>query len=268
MINVMPIPYKGIEEILENIEFYKKKFIDESVIVFRNANMSLTEQENFNKKIGEKIGWIPYEIPNSHYQENHSHNEAISKTGPDDIMLRWHIEHPYYSNPIVVGMWNMFKLTAPIGAGKTYFMNTSIIYDRLNIDETNFLNSCTLIGPKFKEVTTFYQNVEYSAISNHWLTRLPTIRIPLNRNCENVLGFVNNVLPTEKEEKKFENILYKIIEMIESDESIRIVHTWNQGDLVLMDGSLAHAVTGGFSPEDREFYGMWGHRDHIKYGKQ
>jgi alpha-ketoglutarate-dependent taurine dioxygenase len=260
MVNILPIQYPGIEEILNNIDFYKKKFIDDSVIVFRDANMSLLEQKNFNKIMGEKIGWYPNLIPDSHYQENHSRKKALETIGPDEVMLAWHIEYPYYSNPIVIGMWNMFKLTAPIGAGKTYFVNTSVIYNMLNIDDRNFLKSCILRGPKFKEFNSFYQDKEHYAISEHWITKLPIIRIVLNRNCENTLAYVNGILPTKQEEKRFEKIVYKIINIIESDESVRIVHTWKQGDLVIMDGSLAHAVTGGFTHDSREFYGMWGHR--------
>ena len=60
--------------------------------------------------------------------------------------------------------------------------------------------------------------------------------------------------------------LLRAIDVIEKDESIRIVHDWKQGDLVLMDAfKLAHAVTGGFKPEDREFTGIWGYRDPINY---
>jgi len=267
MINIIPIPYTGIEEILNNIDFYKKKFVSENVIVFRDANLSLSDQKNFNKKVGEKFGWKPYNLKDSHYQENHSHNKLLGKAGADDLMLWWHIEHAYYSNPIVVGMWNMFKLKAPVGAGKTYFIDTSIIYNRLTSEDKDFLNSCTLKGPESQRLNTFYQNTEYSAVSKHWITGIPILRTPLNYNCENLLAYVNSNSPTENEETRFQNILHGMIDTIKSDESIRMVHTWKQGDLVIMDGSLAHAVTGGFSPEDREFYGMWGHRDHIEYEK-
>lgn len=264
MIEIVPVPYKGLEEIIKNIEIYKKKFIDESIIVFRDANMSLLEQENFNKSVGKELGWNPYQLPNSHYQENHSHNKRVNTAGPDDIMLTWHIEHPYYSNPIVVGLWNMFKLTAPVGAGKTYFMNTSTVYDRFTIDDKNFLKSCILNGPpQSKQLYIFYKNVEYPAISENFITKLPIITILLNPGEKNHLSSFNHRAPTKKEQEKFNDILYKIIDMIECDESIRMVHTWKQGDLVLMDGSLAHAVTGGFTPESREFYGMWGHKNFI-----
>jgi hypothetical protein len=40
-----------------------------------------------------------------------------------------------------------------------------------------------------------------------------------------------------------------------------MVHRWQQGDLIIPDMfKLAHAVTGGFKSEDREFRGIWAYQ--------
>ena len=44
--------------------------------------------------------------------------------------------------------------------------------------------------------------------------------------------------------------------------NIRIVHKWKQGDLVIPDMFVMyHALTGGFSSDEREFVGIWSLRD-------
>jgi alpha-ketoglutarate-dependent taurine dioxygenase len=68
--------------------------------------------------------------------------------------------------------------------------------------------------------------------------------------------------PKKSELRYFQTLIRKIEDIVWNNEDIRIVHRWQQGDLVIPDlFKLAHAVTGGFRPEDREFRGIWGYKD-------
>jgi alpha-ketoglutarate-dependent taurine dioxygenase len=266
MIHTVPVEYKSIDEIMDNIDKYKEKFIEDSVVVFRNANLSFDEQLSLHKSIGESFGWQTHREEGSHYKENHSHNPNVGVSGSDEIMLTWHVEHFYYSNPIVAGTWNMFHLNAEAGAGKTYFVDTSKVYELLDEDMKDFLSNCILKTKTQEEFWPFATQTNYKAVLPHWLTNKPVIRISLSRWVDDEIFSINEKPPTEKDYEMFRNSALRVIDLIEKDESIRIVHDWKQGDLVLMDAfKLAHAVTGGFKSEDREFTGIWGYRDPIKY---
>ena len=60
------------------------------------------------------------------------------------------------------------------------------------------------------------------------------------------------------EKQIFDNFEYDI------NEKKFFIHEWKQGDFVIVDlFKMAHAVYGGFEPEDREFSGFWAYRDEI-----
>lgn len=268
MIKTIPIEYKSIKDITDNIDTYKEKFIKDSVIVFRNANLSFDEQWTLHNKIGEAFGWHT-QTGESHYKENHSHNPNVGVSGTEEIMLTWHVEHFYYSNPIVAGTWNMFHLNTKNGAGKTYFVDTSKVYELLDEEAKNFLSKCVLKIDPNKLFSPLAKEAKYNIVLPHWLTNKPVIRMSLSRWVDDEIFSIDGNDPTEKDYEIFRKSALKVIDLIENDESIRIVHDWKQGDLVLMDAfKLAHAVTGGFKPEDREFTGIWGHRDLIQDDKK
>ncbi len=266
MIQTVPVEFESVKSIKDNIDQYKEKFIKDSLVVFRNANLSFNEQLDLHKFIGESFGWHTHREEGSHYQENHGHNPNVGVSGSEDIMLTWHVEHFYYSNPIVAGTWNMFHLNAEEGAGKTYFVDTSKVYELLSIEMQDFLNKCILKTKTQEELRPFANETKYSVVLPHWLTKKPVIRISLSRWVDDEIFSIDGNTPTEKDYEMFKKTALRVIDLIETDKSIRIIHNWKKGDLVLMDAfKLAHAVTGGFKPEDREFTGIWGYRDPIIY---
>lgn len=262
MINLIPIEYPGTKEVIKNIDFYKEKFLNDSVIVFRNANLSLEEQREFHLLLGEQFNWNT--AHRGYYEENHKNNPAVGIVGPDEIMLNWHVEHFAYSNPIIAGTWNMFNFSCSSECGKTYFVDTSLVYQMLKKDMQEFLNSCILDTEGIDSFNKFSKSSLYSPVLEHWATKKLVIRLPLHdKNVK--IHSVNNNIPTEPDYEKFKIIQTEIKNIIRNNEDIRIVQKWKQGDLVLMDAfKLAHAVTGGFNSEDRSFFGIWGYRDFIE----
>ena len=180
-------------------------------------------------------------------------------------MLFWHIEHVYLVNPIVAATWNMYRFTADENSGKTYFIDTSKIYEELSDDWKDFLQKCIAnSGDKIMADSNdpaIKQYQEYSVVKNHWITGKKVIRIHLNRSESelNKLSKYDNRIPSKEEQEKFFEISKYINNRIIVDMAGLMFHKWQQGDLLIPDMfKLAHAVTGGFDPADREFCGKWG----------
>jgi alpha-ketoglutarate-dependent taurine dioxygenase len=262
MINIEPIDFPGIEAITNNLDFYKNKFINDSVIVFRNANLSPEDQKVFHKSLGDAFGWFTFEEDGemSRYFEDHSTNTKIDTATKDEIMLGWHIEHVYYENPIVASTWNMLVFNTDNDNGKTYFVDSEKVYSRMPESWKNFLNKCTISAADFKLENVF---PNFKPVQKHWITNNDVLRLRVSekRDSINNLVLFDDKEPTEEEKEKFRDIVSWFSNEVINNEEIRMVHRWQKGDLVFPDMfKLAHAVTGGFSPLDRKFIGIWGNR--------
>jgi len=272
MIDIKPIDFPGIEDVLKNAEYYKDKLISDSVICFRNANLSEDEQFDFAKKLGKLIGWSLLN-DTSKYIENHMRKSDLI-SGPDDIILDWHIEHTYYSNPIVASTWNMYNFKTNPENGKTYFIDMGLVFDMLSKEEQQFLLNSIIIESEVVRKSQLKNNFvnsgldwldQYPIVSKHWLTDKPIIRFPiLPKYLMIKLISYKKKSPSDESLTYFETLINKIEDIVWNNQEIRMVHKWQQGDLVIPDMfKLAHAVTGGFSYKDREFRGIWGHKDRV-----
>jgi len=270
MIYIEPVEFPGIDKVLEDAAYYKDKLINESVICFRNANLTEKDQFDFAKKLGKLIGWSLIN-DESKYIENHERKSEIV-SGPDDIIVEWHVEHTYYVNPIVASTWNMYNFKTDKENGKTYFIDTNVIFEMLTEEEKQFLLDSRITEPDFiKEAQlkngfasgTLNFADDYPIIAEHWLTNKPIIRFTILPKPYMVrLVSYKGGVPNEDNLSYFEGLIRKIEDIIWTNEDIRMVHKWQQGDLVIPDMfKLAHAVTGGFRPEDREFRGIWGYKE-------
>lgn len=224
-------------------------------------------QFDFAGKLGDLIGWSLFN-KSSKYIESHARQQQIASSGPDDVLVRWHIEHTYYVNPIVAATWNMYNFKTNIENGKTYFVDTGVIFEMLSEEEKQFLIDSTICEPpalKEQQINAgFASNAtnlaeQYPIIKSHWLTGKPIIRFTVDPSPFMVdLALYKGREPELDTVRYFKSLIRKIEDIIKNNEDIRIVHRWQQGDLVIPDlFKLAHAVTGGFKPEDREFRGIW-----------
>lgn len=259
MIYTKPIEFPGIDYIISDIEMYKEQFKNDGILVFRNANLDYDHQLMLQIKMGDYLGWSPNSRHGLHsrYDENHS---SLADTGisGDTLILGWHVEHPYYTNPIIAGVWNMHVFNTDPDNGKTYFYDTSKLYDRLPLEWQQFLSRCVVNAYSYSMDKMFSS----TAVALHWLTGKPTIRIPLTGLKEgfNDLKLYDDKNPSQQENEMYLKIANAIADMVNDDEEFRIVHKWNQGDIVIPDlFRMAHAVTGGFDSRDRIFTGLWSH---------
>jgi alpha-ketoglutarate-dependent taurine dioxygenase len=257
MIHTAPIEFTTIEDIVDNYKKYKDVFVNDSILVFRNANLSYEEQIVLHKKLGECFGWHTFDAEDgstAKYIENHSNNINVKKVNGDEIMLNWHIEHLHYSNPIVAATWNMITFNTDTNNGKTYFVDSEKIYNRMPDEWKNFLEVCTINGKNFNADN-------FKLVKDHWITGNKVVRMKVTDLKEGTedLFMVNENTPTKEDVDLFNEILVWFGNEVINNEDIRIVHKWKQGDIVIPDlFKLAHAVTGGFDPADRKFIGIWG----------
>lgn len=256
------IDYPGVESIKDNLEFYKEKFIQDTILVFRGANLSFEGHEKIQKMLGDAFGWYPNTTEGSisRYIEDHEHSEDRTETNKDEVVVSWHIEHPSYGNPIVAGLWNMLTFNIESNRGSTLFSDTSKIYKMLPEDDREFLDKCVV------NLYGYSKDHMYptKAVQPHWLTNEPIIRFGLDRieKGQQDLYKFDNREPTKTESERFLAIANEqVIKEIINNEDLMIVHEWQQGDLVIPDlHKLAHAVRGGFSPKDRKFTGLWSYQ--------
>lgn len=257
MIYTNPIEFTSIDEVIENFDYYKKIFLNDGLLLFRNANLSFEEQEIIHNKLEKKFNCIEYK---NTYVENHGNNGLVPKKfGPDDIMLDWHVEHPYYIIPIVFSTWRMYNFKTDPENGKTYFVDMENLFNILPKDYQEFLKLCN--ESNTLENRGNIKN-EHNSIGYHWINNNPVVRTAclVDSKANLKLRYFDGRLPTEKEIIEHKNIMHFVREEIYHNLDIRIVHKWNEGDLLVPDMyKMCHAVTGGFLPQDREFSGMWGY---------
>ena len=256
------IEFVNTEDLYNNISLYKEIFIRDGVLVFRNANLSHEDHVKVHSIISEALG-AHKESNLTGYTENHSriYEDAGSAFGANEIMLPWHIEHPTYDNPIVLGTWNMHNFKTDEENGKTYFVNSKLLYEQLPDYLKSFLSKCIIYDEEEKsDVLPTHKMVE-----KHWITGEPVIRTSFVYevlNTNQILYSVDGKDPSEEDLQTYTEGINWLHDQLYYNTDIRIVHKWKQGDLVVPDMFLMyHSVTGGFTPSDREFVGIWSRKN-------
>jgi hypothetical protein len=278
MYTIKTIKFPGYEELKNNFNKYKKIFLDEQIIAFRDANIDFNMQTKIIHLFGDNLGWYPNSLNTnpSHYIETH-HNHMNEKNVSDkkSIMLQWHQEHVAQEhNPYVSGFWNMVLFKCDENAGKTYFVDMSKLFNMFNHEDQDFLSKCQVLIKNYrwhgKKDYYYYVDekdaknnnnnlVTYNLVSEHWITKEKTIRTYLSKDEDTKLYKFNNQNPTIEEINKYKEISKKINNEVNNNESIRMQHIWKQGDLLVPDlFKLSHAVSGGFNKDQRQLNGMFG----------
>jgi hypothetical protein len=141
----------------------------------------------------------------------------------------------------------MTKFTTDSENGKTYFIDCKKAYDALPEEWKMFLDVCKINNPN----TATDENLDdFSPVVNHWIDGRLLLRLAPRKNKDSgtTLRSVYDREPTELEKTLFEEIFNWFGNYVYDNEEERIVHKWEQGDLLIVDiFKLAHAVTGGFN---------------------
>ena len=250
--------FSTLDEIKANISIIFDKFMEDTVVVVRGCH--LTEEEHL--ELVAIFGDVAKTFPNSSagrydlYTENHSRlSEVVASK--DEVLVFWHLEHVETVDPkeIIIGaIWNMYKFDTDPQNGNTYFVDAADFFSNLDpkIQETLRTTAYTwFLGESGPHTVP--------AVGIHWRTGEEVLRVPFNTNALDIKassleGFDYSEDETRERVQIWENCTKEIM----TNEKIRRVHQWQEGDIVFVDlYKNAHAVAGGFSPQDREFSGVW-----------
>lgn len=275
----------------------------EGVCVLRGIDVSPEQQFEAMIALGDIFGWFPNSNAKlkNYYFENHEFTitnrlkefqiDMTNQKYKNEILVPWHIEQIGFINPAVGASWNMKIFTCDEECGKTYFVDSALIFCELNEDYTNFLEKCSFSVRCFdtdenkkndNDNENIYQKMGVlpggelclKPIVNHEYQKyLKMIKISPSDSTKNILRLVSfdSREPTNSESEYFFKICNEISNRIFFDSGLRIVHKWKQHDFLIADLSrMYHSVTGGFRSEQRYFEGMWaygkpGSKDRIEY---
>jgi len=250
------IEWPGLQHIEDNPDLYLDMLLKDIVFVFRNANLDIDEQYELHRTLGKIFNGFPNKTEGGRdeYIEDHARlNKGAGDDTGDDIRVPWHQEHFNYTNSIIYGNWNNEIFNIDKKNGKTYFYDMCKFYKTLPDDTKEFLKKCIADAGGSDPAINDYALVNY-----HWITNEPVLRMPFWGKYK--LNNYDGRPSTKMEQTKFTTIMNDILSFVTKDEKNRIVHEWQQGDLVVSDlYKCAHAVTGGFDSKDRKFIGMFGH---------
>jgi alpha-ketoglutarate-dependent taurine dioxygenase len=259
---VDPLVFNSKSELYENLDEVVDRFRSDAIVGIRGLRLSEEEQLQLVRDLGDVVGWFPKNSENFNhkYIENHSSNRWVEGSTGDQVILDWHLEHVDYDDyiPIVAGVWNMQNFKGSSDNGKTYFIDARKVYELATSEEDKeFLKKSRATWPEEYEKDV-YTKCYVDAIQSHWLSEEPQIRLELTHIDEAELHEFNGDTPTEEEKARFKEVALRFSDQIWNNEELRIVHRWEEGDILIPDlFALAHAVTGGFKSEEREFTGFW-----------
>lgn len=256
--------------IIDSIDKYRDIFINDGIVGFRKLCATKAEQVTIFNTFGSQLGWVQVVDGNNelNYDEDHKYTASKIKEGgrsmpgASDIFIPWHLEHVAWGEYAqVAAAWNMHHYELEIGVGSTGFVDCQKMYEFFNQDEKQFLSKCIIQTPARNDAI----NAKRRAVVINPNSGLPVIRLNPS-NTEKLVEFDGRE-PTDSESAKFDSVYERTVRSIWTDTSIRLVWNWEKGDLVIPDlFRMAHCVYGGFTPEQRSFWGLWGFNKHTFIG--
>ena len=267
------------QEIIQNLDKYIDKFLNEAIVGFKNLNLTEQQQRTILCKIGDKLNFLP----NSKYQIGHryveAHDNALTvypNKSKEQLVVLWHVEHCSLAHSPFIGVWNMTKHECSSDCGNTLFIDSWEMYNSMPQKWREFLDKCEIkdimsgaLAESFHETSEFesldghtYKSVSRKAIHTDPITGIKSIRLNCIPVYERLISF-DGQKPTEEQQTELNAItqMYRHKIHNETDKYCQ-VWSWEKGDLVIPNlARMLHAVRGGFNYGEREFVGYWGYPD-------
>lgn len=265
------------EEIIQNLDKYIDKFLNEAIVGFKSLNLTEQQQRTLLCKIGDKLNFLP----NSKYPKGHryveAHDNALSifpNKSKDELVVLWHIEHCSVTHSPFIGVWNMTKHNCSSESGNTLFIDSWEIYKKFPKPWQDFLDKCEIMDiMRGKLAENFDENSEFNSLDGHTyksvprkaiftdpITGIKSIRINCILVYEKLVSF-DGRKPTVDEQNFLNSIIDIYRSKIYNDQDTFCQYwSWEKGDLLIPNLSrMLHAVRGGFNYGEREFVGYWGY---------
>lgn len=266
---IQPIEFPGVDKFKENVSDYLDVLLSGEVLAFRNANCTEEDQQSIMKFLGDMYGWWPnsedYHDPMYYETHRQSMSEKTS-SDKDSFMLGWHLEHVGHDDESYLSAcWSMPVFTCSPDVGKTYFYDVVRPFNLFDSEDQKFLSKVRVkLLPKREDGDVDNVIQTYTFLQKHWSLDQYVPRPVLNNSHETKVFTVDGLPPTTEQEERFKKLFDQLVQTTTLDEVNRQVHLWQEGDMLLLDVfRLAHAVTGGFTSEERNLVGIFG----IRYEK-
>jgi hypothetical protein len=263
------------QEIIENIDFYAEKLVNDYVFGFKKISLSYAQQLEIMTLLGDRLNWVPNSRDKIEFTYTEDHSWGIQNVvpfGDNDIIIDWHLEHINYRYAQISGFWNMVEFSCPKSSGSTGFVNVITIFESMPDEWKNFLHKCKIIN--YSRISEEYGHICFysngapfrsfvrNAIQKHpykeiYVPRLDTRGWTDIENQE--LYLVDDMTPTKIEINMFAEINQYMVKNVWDNKDIQMWWNWDRGDALMHDVfSLTHSARGGFSLGQRVFCGMWG----------
>jgi alpha-ketoglutarate-dependent taurine dioxygenase len=271
MIEVNPLDFTSIKEIKSNPNKYKDIYINDKIIVFRNANLSKEEQTELMIFFGDLLGWYPNSKNPStldYTEDHHKHMKDDKPTTKDELMLAWHIEHVQNEEDSHHGAtWRMEKFQCSEGSGHTYFVDMEKMFQSLSKENQDFLSKCVnkINTTEFRYTDNEVKEIkilkDFNCVKVHPITEEKTLRLSLfaHNGQLNSLSKFDGREPKKEEINRHRKLISWICNEVWTNKNIQMVLKWKEGDLAVPDlFKLAHSVNGGFTKNQRTLQGQFG----------
>lgn len=258
-IQIPTFKVSSVNEAISLVPDMVHTYRDKGILLVKGYKFSIEDQIELAKPIGDILNWNIHSeasqlaLDAAIYLGGHSDNpEKEYNSKKDEYILDWHIEQVYFVYPVLAGMWNMTKFTAPPESGSTRFVDSCQLYKNLNDSDKEFLENCIVFWDKPTGIGSgpFYTK----AVDTHSLINKKVLRVETDQGCyiKPTLHLVNGQKPSEEQTEKFNTLMKDLKQELYDNENIRYSQNWEEGDLLLVDlFRMYHAVMGGFGYEER-----------------
>lgn len=284
-----------------------KDLADSKFVIFKKACPSDQERMDFMLALGEVAGWkVDFDkkgVVQFRYEEDHHlpvwGAEKEGNNSESDVIVAWHIEHPHCKYAQIAALWCMDKKTCHKSAGSTGFVDTSKLFEMLDVDAQDFLSRCEVASTAFFSFRENYEMDIFASLQNDGDRKFVTLlypdrstiipsylRPPIGKHPQtgqNILRInpkgsyhdgrfighdrlatVDGRRPTQEESDTFDKIAEFAFKQITSNKDLAYFHNWDQGDAILVDiFTMAHCVRGGFNVGERYLKGIWAFPDVV-----
>jgi len=237
-------------------EEIKRVLFDDGVVALRGKKFSEMQQVELMNELGKHFDWevVPEIGGINRYEEDLSYTiKSLADDGisvsQNGILLAWHLEHVYRDLPPAAAIWNMVKFQAPKGHGSCGFYDSQKLVSLMPDKWVDFLDSAEIMSHTDEIINP------RKPLSTSKTTGRKTLRIRTESDDQtDFLHSVNGRPPSEEEIKLFRQIHVWIVFNVWGDTKNRITHTWEEGDLLVIDlNRISYCFMGGINPGDIKF---------------
>jgi len=258
---VRPVVFDDGVAAMDDQSLLLKSLWANNVVALRNVEIEPVDLLKFARELGSHGRMFPnlHEVYFDLYDEDYTGAYGSDRVEPitEEEIEHWHVEHAEMAQPILAGMWSMFKFTSAPGVGDTGFFDMGDGLTMLSEEDRAFIDKIVVLHDRPRAMK--YETEPKRMVGVHPKTGREILRLcPCGVDDDaspNVLVSVDDREPTDSEIEFFRGVERRVLAMCREHETR---WSWRQNDVLLIDiYSTAHSPHGGFRIGERHFDGIW-----------